>query len=446
MVTSANYNVPLFILECPDRQGRACESTSATTISTRDDQHPGRGPGEVEAQVCVLDPRFTHRRQRSRERTLGRASCERSTGPMGEGAAEFDSPESGQVIETTTSDLPILPLFVDVKARYGYDAIDPTLLYDTLYRAVGEEEEKGLPSNTRCFNCGSPFHPYPECPRPHNRELINLTKQLWEFHNPLRPRLKDAFDAIEWRQTRLNWLKTFEPGQVKGELLREALWLRDGDLGEDVEWLRNIAIWGYPKGWTGSVDPRTLVWEKITMEGQQDDEWTEPVEFTIFEENEEIDIILLPDHLKPEAQYVPDSDEENQASPDTASDDSSVVEVEHPDHPPSDHRWVKYPTSYFLYTKLPIYNGIALPSIEHAAAHPPSVLSASVPTTSAAPPPPLSNPPPLPPPPPSIPPPLPSPPTSLPPTLKQTVFASGSSLNPIEILDGDSDMELSDSD
>ena len=141
---------------------------------------------------------------------------------MGEGATEPHSPESGQVIEPTEPDLPLLPLFVDVKARYGHSAIEPTLLYDTLYTALGEEG-RGLPSAARCFNSGNPFHTQPDCPRPHNRELIELTKQLWEFHNPPRPRLKDAFDLSEWRQTRLTWLETFEPGQIKGELLREAL-------------------------------------------------------------------------------------------------------------------------------------------------------------------------------------------------------------------------------
>lgn len=352
---------------------------------------------------------------------------------------ESYGPEPGEIDDVY---LPLLPVYVDTEASYGLAAFDFGLVYTPLGAILGvqdEDEVTGRPGR-RCFNCGSQNHALNDCPERRDHELIDLSRQMFEFYRPEVSSRSRIHEVEEWRKIRTEWLETFEPGQIKGDLLREALWLRDDDSGENVEWLRNIAIWGYPKGWTGSEDPRMRVWRRIMNEEESDEALNTPTKFTIFGDGEETEVILPLDAPKFQA-LAPEPDEESDASSVTLSDDSSIVEVDHPDHPPSDHRWVKYPNSYFLYTKLPIYNGMALPSVRHeeSLAYPgPSAWR--VPMNNSAPPPqPSIPPPPLPPSPVLPPPPLPLP-------AKSAVSVTGSSQNPIEILDGNSDMEFSDSD
>lgn len=437
-ITETNCKAEVTI-RCLDCQGRARQSTATTTVPTRDNQHPGQGPGEVETQVCVLDPSAAPRRQRSREGPLGRSSRERSSRQMGEGTGPY-GPAPGEI---DGGYMPILPVYVDTEPRYGLDALNAlntAPLYDCFDDILGvQEQDDG--SGPRCFNCSSPNHILNDCPYARNNDLIYLSRQMFQFFKPEGHPRGRIHEVEESRKVRLKWLQTFEPGQIKGQLLREALWLRDDDPGEDVEWLRNIAIWGYPKGWTGSEDPRVRVWRRVMNEDTPDEGPIKPIEFTIFDEDVETDVVLPPDARTVRAHFVLESDEESDnARSDTLSDSSSVVEVEHPDHPPPDHRWAKYPNSYFLYTKLPIYKGMSLPSVEHVQNPPnpgPSVWE--VPLTNSAPPPPPSVPPPPLPPPPSLPP----PPPLLPATL--TLTTSGSSQNPIEIPDDNSDMDFSDS-
>ncbi|KAK7694085.1 hypothetical protein QCA50_003661 [Cerrena zonata] len=303
-----------------------------------------------------------------------------------------------------------------------------------------QDEEVTYGHGRRCFNCGSQSHTLNDCPERRNHELIDLSKQIFEFYKPEASSRSRIHEVEEWRKIRTEWLETFEPGQIKGELLREALRLHDDDPGENVEWLRNIAVWGYPRGWTGSEDPRVRVWRRIMNEEEFDEELNTPTEFTIYGDGEQTSVILPPD--APKTRFpVSESDEESDTSSVTLSDGSSVVEVDHPDHPPPDYRWVKYPNSYFLYTMLPIYNGMSLPSVRHVESPAyPGPSAWRVPMNNSAPPPPPSIPPPPLPPSPALPP----PPPSLP--AKPLLAVAGSSHNPIEILDGNSDMEFSDSD
>ncbi|TBU46423.1 hypothetical protein BD309DRAFT_999085 [Dichomitus squalens] len=194
----------------------------------------------------------------------------------------------------------------------------------------------------RCFNCGEPGHVVSKCSEPLDRRLVSLTRQYFEFfrQGPVLPRLR-VHEVEEWRRERLEWLDKFEPGQIRGPLLREALGLEDGDPGERVPWLPIITMWGYPPGWVGPRDPREHVWKRIQEGLQVDDEdESEDDSFYIFAEGEPELCQLMPP--------TPDKHE---------SDEASAASVE------SSARWAAYPDTYFLPSKLPIYTGQSLPAL-----------------------------------------------------------------------------------
>ncbi|CAL1705744.1 unnamed protein product [Somion occarium] len=362
---------------------------------------------------------------------------------MGEGSG-FSGHEQGYGIDNPIPD--ILPVYVDVEPRYGLDAVVFPPSYDSYGTALGAyEDDTNDRRSRRCFNCGSLDHAVSECPTPRNPGLISLSRQYYEFYKDDNGLSSHRLHEVEdWRRQRIEWLETFEPGQVKGELLRDALGLQEGDTGEHVEWLRNMAVWGYPKGWVGSVDPRLRVWKRIMREDDDADAQSEvPEEITIFgEEGEEEDVLLPPDTLmRPNFS----SFDEGEASSSTLSDNHSLSEdcaIEDESSRSPTHRWVTYPDTYFSSSRLPIYNGLSLPPIGVSMPFPPRpnfpYPLPGVPRLQPyerpsswhvhgrfVPPPPL--------PPPSSPPPL-------PPDLR----SHGSRDDPIYILD-DSDMEFSDS-
>ena len=192
----------------------------------------------------------------------------------------------------------------------------------------------------RCFNCGSPEHTVSDCPEPFNRALVSLSRQLFNFlHGESSGPFHRLHEVEEWRKQRLQWLDEFEPGQIKGPLLRQALGLADGDTGERVEWLPKIARWGYPPGWVGIRDPRERVWARIA--GMDGDSSHEDVEFSIHTDEGQ-ELCLLPGGQ--------DADE----SATTRSDSDPVV---------SPMRWAVYPDSYFLSSRLPVFKGSTLPDI-----------------------------------------------------------------------------------
>lgn len=222
------------------------------------------------------------------------------------------------------------------------------------------------------------------------------------------------------RQQRLDWLDWFEPGEIRGDLLRDALDVDDGE----GEWLKNMSIWGYPRGWTGKRDPRYEVMKRIE-EGLGEEEDDEV--FVIFgdaDHEEEIDLVP-PHNPTPEIAAIP-----------------SPANTDVPE--PQIHRWASYPNTHFSSALLPIYSGYALPPPpsqtfseerqalwEKITAEPPPLPPPNYPP----PPPPTSSPPPLPPsstPPPQPPPPLPTPPDS------PSRLAEES--------DGEAEMDMSDSD
>ncbi|OAX41568.1 hypothetical protein K503DRAFT_668029, partial [Rhizopogon vinicolor AM-OR11-026] len=67
-----------------------------------------------------------------------------------------------------------------------------------------------------CFNCGSPDHTISSCPEPHNRPLIALSRQLFNFlHSDRQTGEPGRLHIVEaWKQQRLEWLEVFQPGEV----------------------------------------------------------------------------------------------------------------------------------------------------------------------------------------------------------------------------------------
>ena len=197
----------------------------------------------------------------------------------------------------------------------------------------------------RCFNCGSPAHPVADCPEPFNRALVALSRALFTFHHgePTAP-FQRVHDAEGSRRQRLAWLDTFEPGEVRGAVLRGALGLREGDKGERAEWLQNMACWGYPPGWVATRDPRERVWARIAGSAGGEDA-DEDVLFSIFgDEGEERCVLSCAAAARADA-----------GTEDTFS---SGDEEEGPLT-----RWAAFPNTYFLPSKLPIYNGLTLPAL-----------------------------------------------------------------------------------
>jgi zinc finger CCHC domain-containing protein 8 len=315
---------------------------------------------------------------------------------------------------------------------------------------LGAETEDGLSSDedvSRCFNCGSTQHLVPSCPTPHNVQLIALSRQIYNFFKPLHSVEQMTLSAAaEFKRQRHEWIDNFEPGHVRGPLLREALGLHDGDVGSDVPWLKNMADWGYPSGWFAEGDPREGMLQKIDhlfVEDLDPGEGSHSLVIFGDDEAEILDIGALP---APKTSGREDID--------NPQDPREISELER-----CRRRWATYPSTYFSSDLLPVYNGARLPPIlpttsstftserhrlwEHLlndAANPrmPDPFlrkSEMVPNaTSPLPPPPTAPPPPLPP--------LPPPSSAI--KMKVDGDPTGAHKLSNASSDGESDMELSD--
>ncbi|KAG9318753.1 hypothetical protein JVU11DRAFT_852 [Chiua virens] len=158
----------------------------------------------------------------------------------------------------------------------------------------------------------------------------------------LRRETTRVYVAEGWKQQRLEWLEAFEPGVIRSPLLRDALGLQEEDPGNTVEWLRNIAYWGYPPGWVSCRDPRQLVYSRILGgEEHQQVVTTECDSFVIFEgadDDDEVDLTMF-----------------NPRGPSVAVASSLTISAE-----VGQTRWATYPNTYFFSTALSIYNGAPL--------------------------------------------------------------------------------------
>ncbi|KAL4263754.1 CCHC-type domain-containing protein [Pleurotus pulmonarius] len=402
---------------------------------------------------------------------------------------------------SSSSHLSILPHFTDLTPWGVYlGQFQPYGVYDRnhLQSALGSDQEveddEGASSNSTkrvCFNCGSESHVVYSCPKPRNHELIALSRDLYNFTKAQSTQVLIDYKRIHevegWRRQRLEWVDFFTPGEIRGDLLIEAL---EPDVFQDAEspmqeWLGNMAIWGYPPGWAASSDPQDEMRRRIMLgddrpELSDDDHHDEP--FQVYGEDEEPEQVYLrlftPDMgLQSHSQSggasgtSPSKDEETRADEEESSDSSSTMQTSSSSEgarspSPSQQlpftRWAKYPATHFASELLPIYNGTILPAILPTFAqdslgsqemeyirdvmwyeivhNPKSWNDADLP------PPPTSTPPPLPPPPPpehapplppsNTPPPL--PPSQPPPQPPPSTHTHES--------DGEEDMLMSDSD
>jgi len=268
--------------------------------------------------------------------------------------------------------------YVDIQARYGNDSYDDAIrtgahLYDIRYAGVlgATEEDESLDKSPRCFNCGDKDHKVPDCPEPRNLELIALSRQLYEFYRETPTMTLKRFAEIERSKfQRVCWLEEFRPGEIRGDLLRDALGLKGNDPGEYAQWLSKIADWGYPPGWFGPIDPKSRVCEMILggSSGETDtDDEAEHERFTIFGDSQDNEVLSLPALLRSRKTPEPNGPQKcSERKDDSDSDTLSEGEIrEFPEevrtHPL--RRWATYPDTYFISAHLPVYNGRRLPAL-----------------------------------------------------------------------------------
>lgn len=159
---------------------------------------------------------------------------------------------------------------------------------------------------------------------------------------------RDPFERFHksegWNMTRLRWLEEFVPGEIRGETLRSALGLGDGDPGKDAPWLSNMLVWGYPKGWTGPLDPRRKVEERIVSVNVD----SELGELRLFGEGD-VEVVDLDCDTASIISATPTLPSRAQSP--TPGPPSTMREPAFP------IRWAKYETDMFLSERLTIYNG-----------------------------------------------------------------------------------------
>ena len=308
--------------------------------------------------------------------------------------------------------------FWDVDGVY-VRAQDDVLGDETLASEI--DEKAWRTDQSRCFNCGESDHKLTECPHRLDRDLVALSRQYYQFFQGTLGlgNWKRIHEVEAWRQQRLNWLEEFEPGRIRGELLKEAL----GSSRDEL--LKNISAWGYPPGWLSETDPRERVRDRIWSENNGDIavEFPGDQSFEIHGEDH-VEMVSFRDAFRPiecsplvkDAQF--DGPEDQSNSP---TGDEFQPTNDHRPASPRLTRWAHYPSDYFSSQHLIPYRPPP-PSpawdrfkdtFDYLAYYAPHTY-----VLTSTPPPPPEEPPPLPPsippPPPSSPPPLPG---SLPPTL-----------------------------
>jgi zinc finger CCHC domain-containing protein 8 len=251
------------------------------------------------------------------------------------------------------------PVFIIDTSR-SQNPLDTSLghscLYDRISDAVlGQAVDESVPSFEtdlrRCFNCGSPDHSVASCPDPVDRQLVALSRQLFNFLHPDAGQRTSRFYIAEgWKQQRLEWLESYEPGVIHGPLLRNALGLQQGDPGNCVEWLRNMTYWGYPPGWVGQQDPRDLVRSRILADVEDEDD---------IDEEENVFSIFRDLHDDERVDLKPRSSLETELRPTdhSISIPTSCVSAER-------KRWAVYPNSAFSSAALSIYSGTPLDKLD----------------------------------------------------------------------------------
>ena len=326
----------------------------AEDFSTGNNQYSGPRPEPLEEKVPILDPSTSPRGQGNCEGQVGRADRDSGFGQMG-------NDEGG--IYGTDGQIEVPFFFMDGE-RSGYEPFG--IYVRATEEIIGDEKYHDFVppdlGTSRCFNCGLPDHTVSACPTPLDRQLISLSRQLFHFNQAARGIID--FQRIhiveEWRQQRLQWLNIFEPGEICSALLQDAIGSNGGD------WLKNMAVWGYPKGWVGITDPRDHIRELIKKEHA--DDWNDNVEdlepFIIFGDGDEVETIY-PNCIEP---GTPSDNAGSDSDSDTirTSLEESMSDLEPNDTTrPQPTRWAHYPPTQFASHLLPVYTGAQLPPISH---------------------------------------------------------------------------------
>ncbi|KAI5122230.1 hypothetical protein M0805_002716 [Coniferiporia weirii] len=219
------------------------------------------------------------------------------------------------------------------------------------------DDTTGLP---RCFNCGLTSHAVRSCSQPLNHALIALSRALFQFYRQSTDAEPGRIHVSEERKmVRLRWLDEFSPGEVRGSLLRDALGLKDGDLGENAPWLHNMLEWGYPPGWMGPNDPTKLMLSRIVSDGNFDSKGDELGDFVVFGDGGDVETLQL--RSRSVGQSLTDDDQISASSsmrPSSGNTGDSAAQ------PEESKRWAMYRTSLFSSALLPIYAGRALPPLD----------------------------------------------------------------------------------
>jgi zinc finger CCHC domain-containing protein 8 len=276
--------------------------------------------------------------------------------------------------------------------------------------------QQGIP---RCFNCGDPDHKVSACPLPANRQLIALSRQYYQiFQGSIGPQWQRIHTFESRRQQRLDWLDEFHPGEIRGELLQDAL------AESNEEWLKTICAWGYPPGWISDDDPRNRVRARIWNEYDCGNDSSE-----VFEIHGDDDVEAVPILINNGAEEDGSAISDNQ---DEKSLDKQVLDSESIHNSTPMKRWAKYPIRYFssdfLFPYTPAKLSLPPPSWDDTSFIDTKAYLCQHDRSFSRPPSPSGAPPPLPPETPAAVPPLP---------LSKQHFSS--------LLDSESDMEMSDS-
>ncbi|KAF8205557.1 hypothetical protein K438DRAFT_1963992 [Mycena galopus ATCC 62051] len=282
----------------------------------------------------------------------------------------------------------------------------------------------------RCFNCSETTHVLSACPYPLDKALIALSRQIYDFEHADDGTPRSLREVAE-RLERAAWAGAggFVPGKVSPALRRALRWRdwwddsrwssqeQEPDVGEDdgqgYDYLENIGLWGYPRGWVSATDPRERMRARIMHERDPvDEDGEEEAEDTmkIWGEDGEEEIVLSRAGRREQSSVAGhETDTENGSG----SEDGELDEdAARPTGDPALKRWAHYPGTHFAWERLTVYDGTLLSQRGQYAPRPPPSLPPPRPPEPDGPPP--SQPPP--PPPPSLPPPpIPAPP-SLPPT------------------------------
>lgn len=321
----------------------------------------------MEEEIRLLDSRAPSGWEGDSERSLG---CLHHT-RIYEAAECGTGSSGGSCVESIPCGSNVAcDFYIDTSGSAWFQELSPQLyFYDRHVSGILGENRTPSPTllDARfCFNCGSPDHIIGSCPEPHNRPLIALSRQLFNFlRSDGETREPGRFHLVEaWKKQRLEWLEIFQPGKVVGPTLREALGLQHAESGHQCAWLHNMSYWGYPAGWISDTDPRDAVRQRILGD------FRTPVHGHPLEDADDDSFLIVSDE---EDHEVIDLSLATSFYPKSSRDETPVVDNTLPDSEPrssTPRRWAIYPNDYFSSDHLTVYNGMTSIPSDVATSHP----------------------------------------------------------------------------